>query len=217
MNLNDLTNYIESVVYDSTFTSAAINTLINEAYLAVATGVKLPDRYDLTPPLPDLYTTGTVSTGSSGVASLPVDYNRDVVQVTNSAGSEIPIFASFRQFNQKYPVVDTSSVHACSVNGSNLHYRGEPTTPENLTVAYYQTPTPLVNATDEPTAIPAVLHRQLIVGYVCKTIYDQIELGLSGPKVDTANYTRMFNNGLVQLVELIPNDNLPDYHDYEDL
>jgi len=46
-----------------------------------------------------------------------------------------------------------------------------------------------------------------------KKIYNEIELGMEGRKVDMKNYEEIFNQGLVRLRQLIPEDALPDFYE----
>ncbi|MCK5581919.1 MAG: hypothetical protein KAJ18_11680 [Candidatus Omnitrophica bacterium] len=212
MNLFQMRDVVEDIISNSDYDPTRINAFINEGVQAVATGVILPGRFDLSPPLPDLYTTDTVDTDANSFVSLPADFNRDVVIVKDSNSNKIPIISSFQNFLHLYKE-ETGSVDKCSINGSILHYRGIPSSPETLTVNYYSTPATLIADDDIPTDIPLVLHRQLIVGYALKEIYNEIELGMEGRKVDMKNYEEIFNQGLVRLRQLIPEDSLPDFYE----
>lgn len=212
MNLLQMRTTVSGIINDSDYTDDMIDAFLNEGVLAVATGVILPGRFDLSPPLPDLYTTDTVATDANSYVALPSDFNRDVVLVKDSSVNTIPIIASFQNFIHLYKE-EAGEVDKCSVNGSVLHYRGIPSSPETLAVNYYETPATLTADGDIPTEIPLVLHRQLVVGYALKEIYNEIELGMEGRKVDMRNYEEIFNQGLVRLRQLIPEDSLPDFYE----
>ena len=203
------------MVDDEYYTTTIIKARINESVLRIATGVMLPNQTALSPPLPDLYTTDTIDTTlSSVITDLPSDFNRDLIQVLNASGDIIPIKPSMKRFLQDYYEQSAGDVYVCCVYGKRLMYRDIPAVAETLTVHYYQTPDTLVADADTPSEIPAHLHRKLIVGHTLMEIYRELELGMAGAKVDTEYYTRIFNEGLIELSEMFPPDQVPEY--YED-
>ena len=212
MTFQELINEVTNIVQDTAWSEAAIKSKLNQALIVVATGVMLPGKYQLSPPLPDLYTSTDIDT-VAGVATcnLTSDFNRDVIQVVNSNGDKIPIEVSFRKFLSDYPEQQTGSVFKAAVIGNKLVYRDVPATAETLTVHYYKTPTALVNYSDAPSCLPALLHRPLLVGYVCKEIFSQIEDGIEGQKTNTGYWTQEFQQGLLDLDVLIPHDGDPMY------
>lgn len=213
MNLSQLAGAITGIIQDSSF-DADITVLINEAVLKIATGDMIPGKYELTPPLPDLYTVGTVNTVLlNGICNLPSNFNRDVIQILNSAREEIPIEASARKFIHKNNEQNAGAVVRCAVQGKRLLYRDIPTVAETLTVHYYKTPGTLAADADEPTEIPIHLHRKLIIGYVCKEIFDQIEDGMEDPKTNTKHYETIYQKGLMELEMAIGTDKDVDYYE----
>ena len=214
MNLAKLITAVEGVIHDPDYTGEIIKDMINEAVLAIATGVMLPGKHELSPPLPDLYASDDVLTVvSTGYLSLPADFNRDMFMVVDSNSDTVPIEPSFKKFMASYADEAAGEVFRCSVNGSQLHYRDIPAGATTLTVHYYSTPDTLTDSADIPSCIPTSLHRDLIVGHVCKEIFNRLELGMAGQKVDTQNYENIFNRGLLGLDDLVGKDERPDYYD----
>ena len=214
MQLSELVTAITDVVQDSDYTDAIIEDLINEAVLAVATGVMIPGKYQLSPPLPDLYTAEDVLTVlGTGYLSLPADYNRDVIMLVDSNGDTIRKKDSWRKFMMEHSAQAAGSVFGYSVNGNNLHYRDIPAAATTLTAHYYTNPETLSEDIDIPSCVPSVLHRKLIVGYVCREIFNQIEDGIEGKKINTAYYANEYTKGLVDLELVIGTDDSPDYYD----
>jgi len=211
MQLSELVTAVDDVVQDTAFTSTIIKALINEAVLKIATGDIVPGKYQITPPLPDLYETGDITTSATGNTALPATFNRDVTMVVNSDDEVIPIESSFRKFNKTYPELSSSEVFRCAVNGSTLYYRDVDI--EVLTVHFYKAPDTLTADADTPSEIPAVLHRKLIVGYVCREIFNKIEDGTEGQKINTKYYAGEYYSGLNDLEVLVGVDDDPDYYD----
>ena len=211
MNLTQLTAAISKIIQDDDY-DHEIADRINEAVLKIATGDMLPGRYELSPPLPDLYTTATVDTVvGAGIADLPDDFNRDLFQVVNSDEETITIEPSFKQFLKRYTEISTGDVFKVAAHGSKLLYRDVPAEAETLTVHYYKAPTELSDSTDTPSCIPAHLHRKLIVSHVCKDIFDEIEDGLDDPKINTQHHEKVYAQGLLELEVWAEAEKEPDY------
>lgn len=213
MQLSNIVSEIQDAVKDSYYTYPDVTVLVNEACTAISLGTMIPGRYERTPPLPDLYTTDTVTTETTGILTLPSDYQRNLVMVVDSNGVSIPIMPSSRKFIKKYPEASAGSVFVCSVMGNRLLYRDIPVVASTLTVHYYSTQDTLTLDTDEPTWLPLHLHRKLLVGYVCREIFNKIEDGVEGRKVNTEYYTGELLSGLTALEEIIGVDKDPDHYD----
>jgi hypothetical protein len=97
--------------------------------------------------------------------------------------------------------------------GKRLIYRDVPAVAATLTVHYYEAPDDLDDDTDEPTWVPEHLHRKLYVAYVCKEIFNKIEDGVEGRKINTEYYMSEFASGLLALEEAIGVDKDPDHYD----
>ena len=217
MIFSELIADVQKVIQDDDWTSDAIEGLLNLAQAIVATGVILPGKYQLSPPLPDLYTTGTVDTVvDATMCNLPGDFSRDLVQVVNSSSEEIPIAPSLRKFLRDYPQKDAGSVRTVARHGNKLLYRDQPSEAETLTVHYYRAPTDMTDDDDEPDGIPLQVHRSLLVGHVCSKIFSQIEDGIEGQMVNTARWERVFQQGLVDLGIIVGHDADPDYYNCDE-
>jgi len=212
MTFEELVNEVMDVVQDTTWDAANIQNRLNRALQVVAKGVLLPGKHQLSPPLPELYTYDDIDT-VAGVAmcNLPTDYQRDVVQVLNAVNDNIPLEKSFTKFLGDNPDQVSGAVNRAAVYGSRLLYRDIPATAETLTVHYYKNPTTMVNSSDEPTCLPEALHRSILVGYVCMQIFDLIEDGIEGRKINTEYWTRQFHEGLMDLEVLVEHDGTPMY------
>lgn len=212
MTFEELIDEVIAIIQDTAWTEPIIESKLNQALMVVATGVMLPGKHQLSPPLPDLYTSDDIDT-TAGVAicNLPSNFNRDVIQIVNANGEEIPIEKSFRKFLSDCPEQASGSVFMAAVSGSKLVYRNVPDTAETLTVHYYKLPATLTHDEDIPNCLPIALHRPLMVGYVCKEIFSQIEDGIEGQKVNTEYWAREFQQGLLDLEVLVIHDGEPMY------
>lgn len=212
MTFEELIGAVQMVVFDQRYTEDIIRSRINESVARIAKGVKLAGQERLSPPLPDLYTTGTVDTVlASDITDLPTNFSRSLIQVLNSNSDIIDLEPSMKKFLQDNPEQSAGDVRACCVIGNRLMYRDVPSAIETLTVGYYKKPDTLAANDDTPSAIPEHLHRSLIVGDTLKEIFREIERGMAGPKHETEYYTGVFYAGLNELDELFPYDALPVY------
>jgi len=214
MDFSELTLEVNSIIQDNSWTEEMIEDLLNRALIAVSSGIILPGKFQLSPPLPALYSTGTVQTIlDSGSCPLPANFNRELIQVVNPKFEDIPINTSFVSFLKNNPKQEAGQVRIVARNGLNLLYRDLPSSIETLTVHYYSQPTKMVLSGDIPDCIPEGLHKSLLVGYVCANIFNQIEDGIEGQKVNTIFWQKEFQYGLTNLEFLIEKDSLPDYYD----
>lgn len=213
METEDIIAEVQSVIQDGEWTDANVLSIINRGLVTIAAGVLLPDRYQVTPPLPDLYAVDTVDTVvGSGICDLPMDYQREVVQVLNENYESIIIVPSFRRFLQDHPQQNVGSVYVCAAHGKRLLYRDIPETAETLTIHYYARPTDLA-AADEPDSLPESLQLPLLQSYACQYIFNQIEDGIEGQKINTQYWKEAYIRALMDLEIELGFDAEPDYYE----
>ncbi len=207
MNFLDLQNECLSVIDDTGY-SAGMGDMINAAVMSIAGGIRMPDR-SLSPPLPHLYTTDDVATVTgAAIVALPDDFQRDVIAVFSAAQQrEVRLLNSHIRFIRRYPSLLTpGAVEAVSVKGGNLYYQGIPAAPDTLYVHYHRKPTPMADDDDTPDGIPEHLQRSLIVHRVAWRVFDQIEDGIEGQKVNTIYHQRRFYEAMDDLTAVIGDD-----------
>jgi hypothetical protein len=181
--------------------------VINRGIQTVCAGVLLPGKYEISPPLPDLYAVDEIdTTPGEGVVSLPDDFGRNLVMVVNDLGEEIRIEKSFLKFLKKNTSQETGSIRICSVQGKRLLYRDVPSAAETLELHYYAKPDALEDEEDTPDYIPEGLHHDLLVGFACKEIFKLLEDGISGPTINTDKWTGVYHAGVHELGLFIGED-----------
>ena len=90
-------------------------------------------------------------------------------------------------YDAYYPLDKVGPVEAVTVMGHVAWYQGIPEVAETVLLVLQADPEKLVDDEDVPTAIPEFLHMDLVVhGTVCR-IYEMIEDGVDGEKVNTIN------------------------------
>jgi hypothetical protein len=183
---------IKAIVRDPSFTGADILALMNRGLFEIAGRVRLPG----------LETSAELRTAAGrAFVSLPADYHRDLFAVNVAAERrrariEPDVAALLRRF----PGLDrTGSVLAVAVRGRSLYYQPVPGAQTTLTAHYYRTPDPLEAGADRISCLPPHLTAELLVGYVCREIFERIEEGLDGKKVQTTAYGERFERAVAEL------------------
>ena len=137
--------------------------------------------------------TSTISDSGNGLGDL-------------EAGDKITISGAATTANNNTFTVATvqSDGSACTVSETTIETESaaEEITikrGERLTVHYYKTTTDMSGGTDTPDGIPDVLQEELLKNYVLMEIYDLIEDGIEGIKVNTKRYETKFNKALIEM------------------
>ena len=199
MNFLELKDEVEILVDDP---SAAIMDripgLVNEAVLAVANapGIVLPS-------LKALYTSETVL--GQAYLGLP-DNNAERLLFVSAVGSgtQISINNTLEDLLGDYPTLtEEGDVEAVALEGSTLWYHKIPSLATPLLVLYYKRPAVLVLDTDIPSEIPEHLHRNTIIAHAGMVLYNLIEDGIEGEKVNTAVQMNFRDRGVVELREYL--------------
>ena len=227
-DLFTLINSIQDILQDDAFTEEILVKKINATVSCIAAGIRMPDG-QISPPLPDLFTMGTVTTSLTlPYVSLPVDYQRMVCVVADSSGNRIypPLngdyysFALFLKQISNLNMTEAGSVYRVAIKGTKLYYQGIPTVAETLGVHYYKKPTDMVADADVPEGIPEHLRERLIKHKVIADIYgDQIEAGVTEPSRGAQYHESKFMEAMIELVDYVGIDGEPQYYgsgDYYD-
>lgn len=177
--LSEIDYAIRYNLHEALYDPVDVLLRINTAVSRIAAGIKLPDGR-VSPPLPDLYSTGTVATGSGvPMASLPSTYQRNLFNVVDSDRYVVPApiggdYYSFQMFTRRinYPdMTETGKVTIACVKGSNLYYQAIPTVSVNLSIYFYRKPVAMADQDDEPDGLPEPFQIDLIKNWVLAEIY----------------------------------------------
>ena len=222
--LSSIVSSIQDILQDAAYTNQNIVDRINEAVNSIAAGIRMPDG-QISPPLPDLYAYGTVSTSITlPYVSLPTDYQRGVKLVYDSsnykinppAGGNYYSFALFMRIISKMDLSETGSIYAVAVKGTKIYYQGIPTTSTTIGVHYYRKPTDMALDGDTPDGIPDHLQLRLIKHYVIMTIFgEQIESSVSEPAIGYKYHEAKFYAAMTDLCDFVGIDATPEYYGNE--
>lgn len=169
-------------------------------------GIANPIPNSLTPPLPDLFTIGTVTTSTTDAfVSMPTNFHRDLQLVSSSTGSEIDIANSFIDIAETYPLLNkTGRISDVVEHGRKLYYQGIPTVAETLTVHYYRKPIDMVLSTSTPDGIPEHLQISLLVNFAAWKAYEILEDSIEDQAIKTTKYKNAFLDAMRILELSIP-------------
>ena len=223
--LSTLVTEIDTILDDSAYTEDRIISKINNAVSAIAAGIIMPDK-TLSPPLPDLYTIGSITTSLTlPYVSLPADYQRNVTLVIDSDGVKVGhpsggnyySFAQFLKQTSNLNLTESGSVYRVAIKGSKIYYQGIPTVITVFGLHYYKKPTDMVADNDEPEGLPSHLQERLIKHYVLKGIMgEKIEDGQDNTGIGTKYHYSQFMEAMMELVSFIGEDASPLYYGSND-
>lgn len=224
MTLTQLRESIREVLQDSSYTDVTLTSKINSAIQKIAAGVRLSNG-QISPPLPDLYAYGTVTTSTSlPYVSLPATYQRNVFMVYDSSGNAInppagggySAFALFMQQVSDLRLTEAGSVYRVATKGTKLYYQGIPAVAETIGLHFYRKPVDMDDDTDTPDGIPDHLQEDLIKHRVLMDIFGEaIEDGQDSTGKGTAYHTAKFYDAMTQLIDFIGIDATPTYYGAE--
>ena len=194
MNLKEMRDEVISIVSDSDFTDDAVDAKINIALQSAAGRCSLPN----------LKRIGTVTTNTAtayvSFSNVAGGFSGRLSRVFNTDGESIPFYTALELMMTEYgDLTEAGDVEAVCLEGNTLWYAKVPAVAEVLTLLYFQNPAVLDGDTDVPAELPEFVHRPLLVNGACELMYDEIERGVEGLKVNTKAHEYMKERGMKDL------------------
>jgi len=185
-----------------------IPALINQGVDEIAGGMLSTIADIITPPLPALFTVGTVKTDiTQAFVDMPEDFHRSLKFAVKANGSEIDIANSFIEFTETNPSLNKAgSISEVIEHGKKFYYLNVPTVAEDVTLHYYRMPVKMVANSNVPDGIPLHLQMSLLVNFAVWKANEFIEDGLEGETPNTDKYKGYFLDALKTLELSIPDD-----------
>jgi len=183
MKLEAIRNEVENIVDDASFDADTIDGYINDTLALVAGQINLPS-------LKRIGTVDTVvSQAYTSLNGVSRSFSGVLRRVKKADGSEPTVYPDLERLMDDYYDMDAEgAVEAVTLEGSVLWYQKVPSIPETLTILYYENPSPLFKDEDEPSDFPAYLHRKLFVHGTAFIIFDKIEDGVEGEKINAKSH-----------------------------
>jgi len=202
-----LQTLVIQIMQDSSL-DASIPGKLNQGVSEIAGGMQSTVGSVITPPLPGLFSIGTVDTVTDAAfVSMPATYQRGLQFVAGENGVEIDIANSFIEFASDNPLLARSGyIYEVAEKGGNLYYQGIPTAAETTTLHFYRLPVDMSGDTDTPDGIPLHLQIPLLVNYAAWKLFELVEDGIEDQGVNTQKHMGLFLRALRTLELTIPYD-----------
>ena len=214
--LEEIRDAITLKLGDAAYGQDQIDKWINKSLQAIAGGVLMPDGYSLSPPLPDLVASGTVTTSTTApYVSLPDNYQRNLFYAADSADRRIsPVnggsyysFGLFLNYSVKKDLSQTGTVQMVCVKGRRLYYQGIPSTETDLPIWYYRKPDVMIFSDDEPEGLPSHIAEDLLKHHVLKEVFGGlVEDGVDNSGVGVKYHENKFFEAMRALIISLPDE-----------
>lgn len=199
MDLNTLISRISHKIQDVSYTPEDLVAFINQGIGEIATAV----------PLPDLDAVGTIECGAGPFIALPSDYHANLQHAYNQTQDEpVKVIKAVTDLRAKFPSLnEEGSITHVSPHGKKLYFQPAPGSiaPETLLITYSKQPQlfDLNGGVTTIDYIPHLMQAALLVNYACREVFDEIEDGVEGPKIEWSTHNKLFNEALENLREFL--------------
>lgn len=186
-------------IRDPSVTEDRIMTLLNRTLLEVSGRVRLPD----------LMTENTVLVPvGAASAEMPADYHHGLTEVVCLTSRRRVRLAGGVGELERLGGPDRGGygpcrIRAAAVAGNRLYVRPRPTAPALLLVRYQRLPAILEADTDRPDGLPVHLAPELLLSRVLRDLYEGLEEGGGGDKIQTGRYQVRFEAAMDRLGEFV--------------
>lgn len=164
--------------------------------------------------LPNLETVAPLDTAADlANIDLPDTYMKNLYMVSQPSKVPILIWSSMQELLRQWEgtlVNSGPNVEDVTIMGGQLYYQPIPTEVLELYLYFYRKPDVLtleagsgLVPTDIPACLPEDLQEDLLVNYAAMEIYDEIEDGLDGQKMQTQSYAGKYQAALNKLYKAI--------------
>lgn len=186
---------VAGIVADPGIGEEEIVRCLDRGLLAVAGAARLPDlasetRLELNP--------------GDGFVALPADWQHGPTYaflLPNRRRLRLfPSLAALRLGTSGRP--HGGRIRAVAPAGGQLHVWPGPAAACTVEVGYFRLPQPLAGSPDKPLCLPPHLVGPLLVNYACRELFERLEEGVSGSKVQAEAYGRRFDAALADLLFL---------------
>jgi len=164
--------------------------------------------------IPGLSTSDTVTATSTddGHVALPVDFSHDLyLATTEEYPNGLILCENLKSLIAQYDPDETGNVRMVAVQFQDLYYAPFVEDDEDITLHYYKNPEALTLGGILPSWMPVHLQKSLMVNYLAKEIFTQIEEGIDGQMPNTAKYSQLYGQGLQLLQAFYPKTAKPYY------
>jgi hypothetical protein len=201
MTFRQLKDEVEVILQDSSADLIdRIPHALNEALFSVA------DELISEGGIPELKRIGTFTTVvGQAWATMPTGFNGKLLFVGNESESLAIATGGVRQLMEGNPELDsTGDVHTVALEGSTIYYQGIPSSATSFPILYQINPTQWTDDVDTTdTWVPTHLERGLFVHKAASILFNLVEDGIDGEKVNTKAQLGLHAGYLTQMREFL--------------
>lgn len=191
MTLIQLRDRVSEIIQDNSFDDTYIDAALNRALIEVTGKMTLPT----------LVVSATVTISANGtITAMPTDFYHDLIWGWNvSTSSSLTIEMNRNRLQERFSDGFTGS-EITHIAQDNFQLYNWPMVAEDTDVAlrYYSEPAAVSSADATISCLPE-LYQDVLVYHVVAMVYEMIEDGVEGQKVNTQFYTQKYNMRLEEL------------------
>jgi len=192
--LAGLVTEVAGIVGDPDVSEAEIVRALNRGLFAAAGATRLPElaaeaRLVFAPGQADAMLPADVQHGPTDAFLLP-------------ASSRIRMLPGLAALRRAARCVPGGRVRCAAAVGGRIHVQPAPQTVVEIVITYHRLPESLVAASDKPRCLPPHLAGPLLVAFACRELFERLEEGAGGTKMQTAAYGKRFEAALAELIAL---------------
>lgn len=196
MNVTELVQEVLDILQDPDYTDTEmVTTRLNEAQRAIADAVMLPDLSN---------GSDTVNTVTDAYeVALPADYQQNLYLAYDADGEYLDIYKDMASVELVRQIsMDNGDLEAVCAHGSVLIYQPVPAVATTIAIRYYRLPTAMV--ADDETSFPDGARGNddfewALIHHAAWKIFNKIEDGLEGQKVNTAAQYQFYQERMAAL------------------
>lgn len=199
MNLKEMRDEVTILVQDGSYVTADVDKYINRAFTNMAGQINLPDLKRV-----DTITT-VVGQSYTSLAALSGGFNGRLSKVH---AENITIYPSLEDLISGIEedgelFGEAGDVTRLALEGSTVWYDKIPAVPQTLMAILYGNPPLLVADADIPSVFPEHTHWNIGIHGAAMLMFDPIEDGVTGEKVNTTYHEGLYLKGKQEALEWI--------------
>lgn len=156
--------------------------------------------------LPDLDTWVDIDTDpNTDHARMPVRFMKNLRYAHSlTHNREVRRYGGLSQLYRLFSTLDqTGRVLGVCAQGADLYYQRIPSSTETIRINFYRFPDRLETRFDKATCLPDHLVKPLLKHYALKELYDEIEDGVEGQKINTSKHSNEYDKNRAKLLMFI--------------
>jgi len=191
-----LSDDVLDIVDDPSYSYDDVLTLFNDCLVELAGELLLPE----------LDTWVDIATDpNTDHVRLPVNYMKNLRYAhTTTYNRKLKVYGGLGQLYRLFSTLDqTGRVLGVCAQGRDLYYQRVPSSAETIRINYYRFPGRLETRFDKPDCLPYHLVKPLLLNYASKELFNLIEDGIEGAKINTEKHTKLYEIAKAKLLMFV--------------